>query len=128
LPSSPYINQFLSADTIVPSYGNPQTLNRYAYTRNNPIRYTDPSGHDVCNEEGYCFGNGGNKYRSKARTDYWNAPGYKTPNIATKIKGGGDGEGGANDKSRLGEIVDLLIPTHFGWRGQLELSTSTSTS
>jgi len=26
--------------------GNPQTLNLYAYVKNNPLRYTDPSGHE----------------------------------------------------------------------------------
>ncbi|MDH7475630.1 MAG: hypothetical protein QHJ74_16745, partial [Anaerolineae bacterium] len=30
-----------------PGAGNPQNLNRYAYVRNNPLRYTDPSGHRV---------------------------------------------------------------------------------
>jgi hypothetical protein len=29
----------------VPSPGNPQSLNRYAYTANNPLKYTDPTGH-----------------------------------------------------------------------------------
>jgi len=29
----------------VPSPGDPQSLNRYAYVRNNPLKYTDPSGH-----------------------------------------------------------------------------------
>jgi hypothetical protein len=28
--------------------GNPQAWDRYAYTLNNPLRYTDPSGHDYC--------------------------------------------------------------------------------
>ncbi len=46
----PSLYRFLSADTIVPSPSNPQTLNRYAYTRNNPVKYNDPTGHDVgCN-------------------------------------------------------------------------------
>jgi RHS repeat-associated protein len=52
---SPYINRFLSADTIVPGYDNPQNLNRYSYVLNNPLRYTDPTGHmidDGCNTEG----------------------------------------------------------------------------
>jgi len=35
----------VSADTIVPNPGNPQDLNRYAYAANNPLRYTDPTGH-----------------------------------------------------------------------------------
>jgi len=30
----------------VPERGNPQALNRYAYALNNPLRYTDPTGHD----------------------------------------------------------------------------------
>jgi hypothetical protein len=42
---SPYLGRFISADTIVPGAGNPQALNRYSYTFNNPVKYTDPSGH-----------------------------------------------------------------------------------
>ena len=42
---SPYINRFLSADTIVPNPANPQNLNRYSYVTNNPLRYVDPTGH-----------------------------------------------------------------------------------
>ena len=42
---SPKIGRFLSADTIVPSHTNPQSLNRFSYTLNNPLRYTDPTGH-----------------------------------------------------------------------------------
>jgi RHS repeat-associated protein len=42
---SPYLNRWLSPDTIVPDPANPQSLNRYAYTLNNPVKYTDPSGH-----------------------------------------------------------------------------------
>ena len=44
---SPTLGRFLSADTIVPGAANPQAWNRYAYTLNNPIRYTDPTGHMV---------------------------------------------------------------------------------
>jgi len=35
----------------VPSPANPQSLNRYAYTLNNPLRYTDPTGHRECIDE-----------------------------------------------------------------------------
>jgi RHS repeat-associated protein len=42
---SPSLNRFISPDTIVPSPGNPQSLNRYSYVRNSPLNCTDPSGH-----------------------------------------------------------------------------------
>ena len=38
-------DRFLAADTIVPQPGNPQSLNRYSYVLNNPLRFVDPSGH-----------------------------------------------------------------------------------
>ncbi|MHB8968803.1 MAG: RHS repeat-associated core domain-containing protein, partial [Thermoleophilia bacterium] len=41
----PAIGRFISADTFVQDYTDPQTLNRYSYVRNNPLIYTDPSGH-----------------------------------------------------------------------------------
>jgi RHS repeat-associated protein len=41
----PVLGRFISPDTIVPDPGNPQSLNRYAYVDNNPLKYTDPSGH-----------------------------------------------------------------------------------
>jgi RHS repeat-associated protein len=37
------LGRFVQADSIVP--GGVQGLDRYAYTFNNPLRYTDPSGH-----------------------------------------------------------------------------------
>jgi len=41
----PSLGRWLSADTIVPDPANPQSFNRYAYVLNNPLKYTDPSGH-----------------------------------------------------------------------------------
>ncbi len=49
---SPLTGRFISADTIVPEAGNPQAFNRYAYVFNNPLKYTDPSGHDPCGGPG----------------------------------------------------------------------------
>ncbi len=44
----PQLGRFTSPDTIVPKPDNPQSSNRYSYTYNNPLKYTDPTGHDPC--------------------------------------------------------------------------------
>jgi RHS repeat-associated protein len=41
----PQLAKFITPDTIVPNPSNPQDLNRYSYCNNNPINYTDPTGH-----------------------------------------------------------------------------------
>jgi RHS repeat-associated protein len=42
---SPRLGRFISPDSIVPEPGSSSGFNRYRYTRNNPLKYTDPSGH-----------------------------------------------------------------------------------
>jgi RHS repeat-associated protein len=46
------LGRFIQADTIVPQPGNPQSLNRYSYAANNPVKYRDPSGHIPCYGDG----------------------------------------------------------------------------
>jgi RHS repeat-associated protein len=45
---SAYLNRFVSADTLVPVPGSPQSLNRYAYANNSPTNFRDPTGHVPC--------------------------------------------------------------------------------
>lgn len=54
----PEIGRFIQPDTIVPEPSNPQALNRYAYTLNNPIKYTDLGGHDPIDAFNFLFGFG----------------------------------------------------------------------
>jgi hypothetical protein len=49
------LGRFVSADTVVPEAGNPQALNRYAYTLGNPLRFTDPSGHQCAEGDMPCW-------------------------------------------------------------------------
>jgi len=44
----PNTNRWLSPDSIVPDPTNPQSFNRYSYVRNNPVNFTDPTGHREC--------------------------------------------------------------------------------
>ena len=39
------LGRFIQADTIVPGAGNSKSYDRFTYVNNNPVRYTDPSGH-----------------------------------------------------------------------------------
>jgi len=74
---SPKLGRFLSADTIVPGYANPQNLNRMSYVTNNPLRYTDPTGHRPCGEAFGC------------------SSGPRSPIIRTMMDEGGGGGGGS---------------------------------
>ena len=47
----PYLNHWTQPDSIIPDPGNSADFDRYAYVRNSPVRYTDPSGHKTCDGE-----------------------------------------------------------------------------
>lgn len=50
-PYDPLVGRFVSADTIVPDPVDPQAFNRYSYGLNNPVKYTDPTGHVACDDD-----------------------------------------------------------------------------
>jgi hypothetical protein len=48
---SPRLGRFVSADSIVPDYNDPQALNRHSYVLNRPLQGGDPTGHQGPEEE-----------------------------------------------------------------------------
>jgi RHS repeat-associated protein len=64
----PAIGRFLSADTIVPDFANPQSLNRFSYVENRPLSFIDPTGHDAVFISGY---NPGQDAQSPEMVAYW---------------------------------------------------------
>jgi RHS repeat-associated protein len=41
----PELGRFMTADSVVPDPGSSQSWNRYAFVRNNPLAFIDPTGH-----------------------------------------------------------------------------------
>jgi len=48
----PTIGRFISPDDRLGSLSVPQTQHRYVYVGNNPLKYTDPAGHDMAGDLG----------------------------------------------------------------------------
>ncbi|MBI3244225.1 MAG: hypothetical protein HYZ49_18245 [Chloroflexi bacterium] len=93
---SPRLGRFLSADTVVPDWKNPQSLNRFGYTLNNPLKYIDPTGHaSVCGSaysDPECGGGGGGRHNdSHAKSNSTsNTQSYTLPQINIPFVGGPD--------------------------------------
>ena len=51
----PFLGRFIQPDTLVSTMESSQALNRYAYVNNNPVKYSDPSGHCIDNADGTCY-------------------------------------------------------------------------
>jgi RHS repeat-associated protein len=61
----PVLSRFAQADSIIPEQTQGvQAWDRYAYTNNNPVRHTDPTGHKACDDAKNC---NSNKATSKVR-------------------------------------------------------------
>jgi len=113
---SPKLGRFLSADSMVPNAANPQDFNRYSYVRNNPVRYTDPTGH-VCTDPDdptpSC--EGGGSYPNNARPlggGKVNVAGGKLDPGLTQNKPNkpGNGAGGAGGPALLAPHQDDGFP------------------
>jgi hypothetical protein len=106
----------VSADTIVPGYTNPQNLNRYSYVANNPLRYTDPTGHMMDDGGGIggggcglvtpCGGGGGNSGNGGGGGNYC----ATHPNACGGSGGGGDSGGGSSCDTNGNGVADIPCP------------------
>jgi len=100
---NPKLGRFLSPDTIVPEYINPQGWNRYSYALNNPLRYTDPTGHWV-NETNDPI----KEQRENARRN--NGERERNRRDRNRINGGGNNNSQTPTPSQLAAL-DVTLPT-----------------
>lgn len=85
------IKHFTQADSIVPYIYDPQSINRYSFVRNNPLKYVDPTGH-FFKEFKEKFSNFADKYAdlathvlTKIAAEASNAPNWKVVNVSGYI-------------------------------------------
>jgi RHS repeat-associated protein len=65
----PVLGRFVQPDDIIPNLADPQSYNRYSYCVNNPLRYTDPSGHGPMDYISGFFGFA--QLRANTASDEW---------------------------------------------------------
>ncbi|MET9466916.1 polymorphic toxin-type HINT domain-containing protein [Streptomyces sp. NPDC006544] len=66
----PTTGRFLSPDPVI-NAGNPQQWNAYAYSENNPVNKSDPTGLESCFGYGYCSGSNGTDTGSTYDPDWY---------------------------------------------------------
>lgn len=64
----PVLGRFISADTFVQSPLNLQSYNRYSYVWNNPLSFTDPTGHFLSSKQRHWFKKNRNQILTTAVT------------------------------------------------------------
>ena len=74
------IGRFVTADPVIQDYFDPQTLNRYSYTRNNPLIFVDPSGNTTWYYD-ETMGTLGTKWGTGQRE-----PSYTKPSLRSKTQ------------------------------------------
>ncbi len=67
----PSIMRWLQPDTVIPDIYNPLDWDRFAYVRNNPVNFNDPSGHIACEDSFYGCGTTTNASNINGSVTYW---------------------------------------------------------
>ena len=76
---NPTTGRFMQPDPNIPDVYNPQSLNRYSYALNNPMRYTDPTGNEPVKTE-----SGSSKVVGKKMNDLLRALKKSNPDATAK--------------------------------------------
>jgi hypothetical protein len=108
-----YLNRWTQPDSIIPDWYNPQSLNRFAYGLNNPVKYRDPTGHRVVCDDATCGieGTGTPGYTYSDEVEQALAQAAKSPTAEPYI-----------DFARQNQLdihFSLMLPDWFGFtRGE----------
>jgi RHS repeat-associated protein len=116
------LGRFVQPDTIVPGAAQPAEWDRYAYVSNNPLTYSDPSGHRPCSEQWTCEGPAPRRPPLRRRAQSWKR---SISPLSTLWRGNG------NDFGSSHHGVDYQPPTddrsvRTTWSGQVLVADTCS--
>ena len=95
----PEISRFVTPDSVIDGETSTQGWNRYAYCHNNPIKYVDPTGHEIdttMEDQGQAVYN-----ELSGANDFVGPPAPDTTGVSEKLQdaGGAGGIGSIESKS-----------------------------
>jgi len=67
--NSSAMGRFMSPDPLGGTLTDPQSLNKYSYVVNNPLRYTDPTGMYVCKDSAKCDSDADKAFEKSRQAD-----------------------------------------------------------
>jgi RHS repeat-associated protein len=109
----PVLGRFAQADMVVPGMYNPMAFDRYSYVFNNPIRYSDPTGH-VCYDAGVDAAFPGNCNGGSGTTP---APGEPGDCFGICNNEGDDESSGIGPIVTITPDMKIPPPPESGWEG-----------
>jgi len=84
--NSPGMGRFMTPDPLGGMLVDPQSLNRYSYVRNNPLRYIDPTGMYLCSDSEKCDSKDDKAFEKARKNDLKS----NDPNVVRGAKALGD--------------------------------------
>ena len=83
----PVIGRFIQPDGMIPNFFDPQAYDRYAYARDNPLFYVDPSGHGPVDVAGDALFNTGTFKSSYQLLTMRDSTGWRLIEVPTALGG-----------------------------------------
>jgi len=129
----PALGRFVQSDTIVPQPYSIQGYDRYAYVNNNPLRYTDPSGHFLYEGDWRdpCSFSHTTGYSSPAQETYFYSPASAYNNFGQRTsmrvskRSSRDGDSGMGQLIDMGLGMTVMSMIQTSSRGYSNIITST---
>ncbi|QNI31724.1 RHS repeat-associated core domain-containing protein [Alloacidobacterium dinghuense] len=111
------MGRMLSPDPVGGSLANPQTLNKYAYVLNNPLRYTDPTGLYACADDAagakeHCTSDADKRFEASRQHD------LQSKNAAVRAAAGAYGDPGNEVVDARGDKVTVAFSSDVASNGE----------